>query len=507
MPAIPPELELLTAAEMAEADRLSIASGTPGTALMERAGRAVAEVCLARLRAGVAQRIAVVCGPGNNGGDGFVAARLLREAGHEVTVAALGATEDLKGDAAEAARLWDGPVVEIDAVSLDEVDLIVDAVFGAGLTRPIEGATADLVERVNRAGKPIIAVDVPSGVHGDTGQVAGIAVRATETVTFFRLKPGHILLPGRGLCGRVTLADIGIAIEVLAAIKPTAMLNTPRLWRGVYPVPSIEGHKSSRGHAVVVSGGMPTTGAARLAARGALRIGAGLVTLASPPDALAAHAAHLTAVMLRESSGPEGLAELLGDARKNAVVLGPGLGVGPATRQLVAAALARRQGVAARAVVLDADALTSFAGDAGGLARLVATCGSPVVLTPHDGEFGRLFQGEGEAFSDTSKLVRARAGAHALGAVLILKGADTVVAHPDGRASIAASDAPWLATAGTGDVLAGMVCGLLAQSMPAFEAAAAAVYLHAAAAVKFGAGLISEDLPEALPAVLRDLLA
>ncbi len=497
--------ELLTTSEMAEADRLSIAAGIPGTALMEQAGEAVARTCRDIL-ASPGGRIAVLCGPGNNGGDGFVTARLLRAEGRQVEVSALAPLEALKGDAAWAAQGWAGPIVPPGLIDLDAADLIVDALFGAGLSRPIDGVAAELIEKANKSGKPIVAVDVPSGIHGDTGQVMGTAIRASATVTFFRLKPGHILLPGRARCGAVTLADIGTKAGVLDEIHPHAFLNGPLLWGAAFPEPSVEGHKYSRGHAVVVSGGMPTLGAARLAARAALRIGAGLVTVASPADALAAHAAQLTSIMLRESDGVAGLEEILGDRRKNAVVMGPGLGVGPATRRLVAAALAA-DGTAARAVVLDADALTSFAGDADTLAQFIADFDGKVVVTPHDGEFTRLFERAGDEFHASSKPVRARAGAAKLGAVLILKGADTVVADPEGRVSIAGADAPWLATAGSGDVLAGMVGGLMAQGMPAFGAASAAVYLHADAAAHFGPGLISEDLPEALPAALRRLLA
>lgn len=501
------ELEVLTARQMAEADRLTVAAGISEFRLMERAGSAVADVCLACLADTEKGRTVVLCGPGNNGGDGFVAARLLRGAGHDVAVAAVASLEHMRGEALLAAQAWDGPVESLDDVDLAGAGLLVDALFGAGLARPLTGATANIVERVNASGKPIVAVDVPSGIHGDTGQAMGVAVRATTTVTFFRLKPGHLLLPGRLRCGKIVLADIGIATETLGEIAPNTLFNTPRLWRRDYPVPSSDGHKYSRGHALVVSGPMPTTGAARLAARGALRIGAGLVTVASPTDALSAHAAQLTSIMLRVADGPEAVGRLLEDARMNAVVIGPGLGVGDTTRALVRAALTAAADRHRRSFVLDADALTSFAGDASALAGLISDAPGAVVVTPHDGEFSRLFEHEGDDFRSASKLVRARAGAARLGAILVLKGDDTVIAQPDGRASIAAGEAPWLATAGSGDVLAGMVGGLLAQGMPGFEATCAAVYLHAAAARHFGPGLISEDLPETLPIVLRELLA
>jgi NAD(P)H-hydrate epimerase len=233
-----------------------------------------------------------------------------------------------------------------------------------------------------------------------------------------------------------------------------------------------------------------------MGARGALRIGAGLVTVASPPDALAVNAAHLTAIMLTPFDGAGGLAQILSDRRKNAVLLGPALGVGAATRDLVAAALG-----SGASVVLDADALTSFEGDAPALARAIAAENRTVVVTPHEGEFLRLFP----ALASGSKLERARAAAAESGAVVVLKGADTVIAAPDGRAAINDNSPPWLATAGAGDVLGGFVVGLLAQGMPGFDAACAAVWLHGDAAAKFGPGLIAPDLAEQLPAILRRL--
>jgi hydroxyethylthiazole kinase-like uncharacterized protein yjeF len=348
---------------------------------------------------------------------------------------------------------------------------------------------------------PIYAVDLPSGVNGTSGTIMGCAVQAHETITFFRRKPGHLLLPGRLQCGVITVADIGIPQKTLATIKPNAFANAPPLWQAHLRAPRLDGHKYSRGHAVVVSGGMASTGAARLSARGALRAGAGLVTIASPRDALAVHAAASLAVMVHAVDGARELAEFLSDTRKNVVVLGPGGGIGPAMRELVAAAL-----TGARAAVLDADALTSFAEDPG---ALIAAIGrrenAATVLTPHDGEFNRLFKSLDGFPHAGSRLERARWAAARTGAAVVLKGADTVVAMPDGRAAIANNAPAWLATAGSGDVLAGFIAGLLAQGMPAFEAAAAAVWLHGEAGNEAGPGLISEDLPEVLPRVYRRL--
>lgn len=508
----PYPIELLTPSEMAEADRAAAAGSMPGSALMERAGAAVAEAVVQVLRDDRSRRVLVLCGPGSNGGDGFVAARRLKDAGWHVTLAAVCAPSAYRGDAAQAASRWAGDLgsLELATSDLSGFDLIVDALLGAGLARPVEGDMAAAIGAVNdwrlATSRPVLAVDVPSGLDGATGLVRGLAIEASHTITFFRLKPGHILLPGRVRCGHIMLADIGIEAGVLEAIRPQTYLNTSALWRADYPIPTLAGHKYARGHAVVVSGSLAHTGAARLSARGALRIGAGLVTVATPADALAVHAAALTAVMTQVADDAAGLRDVLADPRKNAVVLGPGLGVGDATRAKVHAALsAPGPDAPRRSVVLDADALTSFADRPDELFAAVRSGEHRTVLTPHDGEFGRLFGKAVDPAAD--KLARTRAAAQVSGATVLLKGPDTVVADPDGRACVAMSQAPWLATAGSGDVLAGMVGGLLAQGMPPFQAASAAVWLHAAAAQRFGPGLISEDIPEALPGVLRDLFA
>jgi hydroxyethylthiazole kinase-like uncharacterized protein yjeF len=522
---------LLTTAEMAEADRLTIAGGTAGALLMEQAGAAVARETARQL--GRPGRAVVLCGPGNNGGDGFAAARLLSGQGFSVEAGLLGARDGLRGDAALAANAWRGGILGASELALESADAVIDALFGAGLARDLDGEAKDLVIKINawsqQTGKPVIAVDVPSGIDGTTGKIRGAAVMASRTVTFFRRKPGHVLLPGRRYCGQTVLAQIGIPESVLEDIAPVTYVNSPELWRRVFPVPQVEGHKYSRGHALVLSGGLAHTGAARLAARGALRAGAGLVTVATPRDALCAHAAALTAVMTRVCEDEAGLAGLLADRRKNALVMGPALGVGEETRALVRTALGAESGSTEprRAIVLDADALTSFEGEPQALAALIRQSQSHAVLTPHDGEFARLFGQAGqesktawaglfpaafdvarhlEEVHSESKLVRARAAAALTGAVVILKGPDTIVAEPSGRAAIAEDLPPWLATAGSGDVLAGITGGLLAQSMPPFEAACAAVWLHGAAARHFGPGLIAEDIPESLPRVLRALI-
>ena len=510
--------EILTNEQMAEADRRADARGVPFLTLMENAGRAVADEAARMVRPG--SRIAVLCGPGNNGGDGFVAARLLRERGYDVRLWLLGERTALKGDAAEVARRWPLVVRAASPDALQSMHLVIDALFGAGLSRGLSGDAAELVEAVNASGLPVLSVDVPSGLSGSTGTHECPVVRAARTITFFRKKPAHLLLPGRALCGDVVVADIGIPDDVLDQLPISTFENTPALWGADFLWPGAGGHKYNRGHALVVSGPPFQSGAARLGARAALRVGAGLVTVAGSSSATAINAAHLTAIMLAVCNGAASLREILADTRKNAVLIGPGAGVGSDTADLVQTALA-----SGAETVLDADALTSLAvtGDAptekvqfgftgtrtqsttNAQSLFDAIRANPargVVLTPHDGEFARLFP---DLATVASKLDRARQAAARSGAIVIVKGADTVIAAPDGRAAINSNAPPTLATAGSGDVLAGLITGLLAQRMPVFEASCAAVWLHGAAANAFGLGLIAEDLPEQLPRVLTEL--
>ena len=478
---------LLTPLQMNDADRRAIASGVSGLDLMESAGRAVSQAVQARW---TRRPVVILCGPGNNGGDGFVCARHLDVMGWPVKVALLGDRGDLKGDAAHYAQLWKGGLVPFSSGSLHGAGLVIDAIFGSGLSRPIEGAARDMIEALINLEIDICAVDVPSGLDGATGQVQGAAAPADLTVTFFRKKPGHLLLPGRGLCGDLVVADIGIPDLVLDSIEPKTFENDPDLWLDRYPWPEPNAYKYQRGH-VLVLGGETITGASRLTACGAMRAGAGLVTLAAPPATWTIYAAALTSAMVRPFNGLSGFTDLLADARRNVVAIGPGANPGEATRQYVLAALSAR-----RTTVLDADALTSF----GETPQVLfdAISGS-CVLTPHDGEFARLFEVDGD------KLSRARRAAAKSGAVVLLKGADTVIAAPDGRAIVNSNAPPQLATGGSGDVLTGFIAGLLAQGLDAFHAAAAAAWLHGEAANFLGIGLIAEDLPDALPHVLQAL--
>jgi hydroxyethylthiazole kinase-like uncharacterized protein yjeF len=483
-------LALLTPEEMAQADHLTAAGGVAGADLMEAAGRSVAQALMARWPR---RPVTVLCGPGNNGGDGFVVARHLAAAGWAVQVALLGDRDHLSGDAAHHAALWQGACQPLAPECLDDSALVVDAIFGAGLSRPLDGIARRTVERLQAQGLPVCAVDVPSGLDGATGQVLGAAAPADLTVTFFRKKPGHLLFPGRRLCGEVIRADIGTPPGVLDEIGPRTFENGPALWLEHYPWPRLEGHKYQRGE-VLVLGGEEITGASRMTAHSAMRVGAGLVTLAAPKLTWAIYAAALPGVIVRRMDCAADFEALLADARRNAVAIGPGASVSAATRQYVLSALATQ-----RPVVIDADAITAFA-DAPEL--LFEAINGPCVLTPHAGEFARVF---GPLDATADKLERTRSAALRSGAVVVLKGADTVIAAPDGRAIINANAPPQLATGGSGDVLTGFVAGLLAQGLATFEAAAAAVWLHGQAAASFGLGLVAADLPDRLPLILQEL--
>ena len=482
--------EILTVEEMTSADRAAEAAGTSVLDLMERAGAAVAEAIQARRAQAPVQ---VLCGPGNNGGDGFVAARRLREAGWKVTVAAMADTDQLKGAAFHAAAAWGGPVARLGDGSGDDAPIVIDAMFGAGLSRPLGPAARDALEAAQARRAWLVAVDTPSGLAGDTGASLGYAPQAALTVTFHRKKPAHVLEPGRALCGEVVVSEIGLAPPHAGSSRLHE--NGPHLWLRHFPWPRTSTHKAERGRLVVVSGHAWTTGAARLASRAGLRTGAGLVTLLSPLDALAVNAGHLEAVMLKPFDSDGELQRAAEDA--DAAVIGPAAGVGADTRANLMA-LART----GAALVVDADVLTSFR-DAP--EELFACLDRDDVLTPHPGEFDRVFPGLLKA--SPNRIAAARTAAERAGAVVLLKGADTVVAAPDGRAVVNTNASPWLATAGSGDVLAGVIAGLIAQGMESFEAACAGAWMHAEAGRTHGPGLISEDLPGRIPAVLADLLA
>ena len=481
---------LLTPAEMAAVDAAAAASGIDSFGLMERAGAAVAAAAL-RLHPG-SLRFVVLCGPGNNGGDAYVAARYLQESGAAVALFHLGDPSKLKGDAARARSACALEGRELRLYQPATGDVVIDGLFGAGLGREVPEDARALIRRVTEAGIPVLAIDLPSGLDGRTGKVLGAAFRAHNTVTFMTRKPGHLLMPGRELCGDLQVFDIGIPARIIRAEASGLIAeNTPDAWKGVLPAEQIETHKYKRGHLVVFSGEADKTGAARMSAISGLKAGAGLVTIAAPRAAMAANAAHLTAVMLHAVDDEAELEDWLSDRRIQTFILGPGFGVGARARGFVKVLAERR-------LVLDADGISSFKDDPEQLYDLFR--GEPrLVLTPHEGEFARLFPDIG-ADETLGKVDKAVAAARRANAAIVYKGADTVIASPDGRALINTNAPVWLATAGSGDVLAGIIGGLLAQGLPAFEAAAAGVWLHGEAGRRAGKGLTAEELAaEVLP--------
>lgn len=478
--------EIITVAQMREIDARSAQLGVPTRLLMENAGAAVAREVQARWEP---RPTVIFCGPGANGGDGFVAARKLAEAGWPVRVGFLGDRHALSGDAADASSAWMGWVDPASAALLDDQTLVIDALFGAGLSRPLDGVAAEIA--VAARGVDTLSVDLPSGVNGDASELIGETFRADVTVTFVRKKLAHVLEPSRSLCGEVIVAEIGAPEDALAIVAGAPVENGAPLWRLPWPPP--QAHKHQRGHAMVVSGGAGRTGAARLAARGALRVGAGLVTLISPAAAARDNAQQLTAIMLETAKDADETRTLA--AGGTATIVGPAAGIGPRTRETVLALASLK-----KPLLLDADALTVFANEAD---TLFDALGAHAAMTPHYGEFRRLFPDIAEG--ETNKIEKARAAAKRAGCVVLLKGPDTVIAAPDGRAVVNTTGSPFLATAGSGDVLAGLIGGLMAQGLDAFDAACAGAWLHGRLGERLGAGLIAEDLPEALPDLLNDL--
>ncbi|WP_438748555.1 NAD(P)H-hydrate dehydratase [Pararhizobium sp. O133] len=479
---------IITPLEMAAIDRDAARSGIDSFALMTAAGTAVSAAAL-RLYP-EALRFVVLCGSGNNGGDGYVAATTLRESGAEVTVHALGNPCDLKGDAERAFSLWTGEVEPIGGYAPRVGDVIIDALFGAGLTRAVPDSVALVMRAISSRDLPVIAVDLPSGVDGRTGQVLGESFHANHTITFMARKPGHLLIPGRMLCGRLDVVDIGIPERIMRGHWSGLAENGPHVWSGHQFLLDPSAHKFKRGHLAVFSGGPLSTGAARLSAVAGLKAGAGLVTLASGAEALAANASHLTAVMLKHVENASELQVWLDDKRISAFVLGPGFGDLEKLRDYVAL-------LHDRSLVLDADGITAFKDDPSPLFSAFSLGPNRLVMTPHEGEFARLFP-DIEADEGLSKVDRALAAAERSHAVIVYKGADTVIASPDGRVVINTNAPPWLATAGSGDTLCGIIGAHLAQGMPAFEAAAAGVWRHGRAGAKAGEGLTAEDLAAAI---------
>ncbi|MEZ5756998.1 MAG: NAD(P)H-hydrate dehydratase [Emcibacteraceae bacterium] len=486
---------ILTTAQMSQADQFAIAElgkqGRGGADLMEAAGLSVTREIL---KNSSGNKALILCGPGNNGGDGFVIARHLLDAGWKVTVALLGSVESLQGDAYYMAKLWNGEILPLNEARFTDQDVIVDAIFGTGLSRELSDKVRETVDKANLANALKIAVDIPSGIKGDTGEILGSAIRADFTVTFCRMKPAHLLFPSKKYCGKIIIADIGISDRIVQQVEPGIFINSPECWIDKMPDFELDIHKYNKGHAIVVSGDLTHTGASRLAAMAALRSGAGLVSVSSPDDALMAHASHLTSVMIRRR---EEITTDLKDHRLNTWCIGPAAGITKQTRDDVLNILK-----AGKNAVLDADALTVFEDDPRVLYEAIKeTATRQCVLTPHAGEFARIFP----YLKKLDKITAALSAAKLSGAVIIYKGADTVIASPEGQVVISADAPPTLATAGSGDVLSGIVTGLVAQNMNGFEAACASVWLHGQCANEYGRGLISEDMEKLIPLVLRAL--
>jgi NAD(P)H-hydrate epimerase len=485
-------LPVVTTAEMRAAEAALFARGTPSFDVMATAGRAVVEAIRLRWPTPF-KRALVLAGPGNNGGDGFIVARELADLGWDVHVAAMQGRDLYSGDAARAASLWGGAIARLEPGALTRLDegncVVIDAIFGIGLARPVTNEVKAVIHALHGRPCPVVAVDVPSGIDADTGEVLGAAPRAALTVTFGWPKRGHLLLPGRAWARDLVVADIGCRDEDLPDLATIPRVNGAAVWHNDLPSPSASDHKYTRGHALVL-GGATMPGATRLASRAARRVGAGMLTVAAPREAHPYYLIDQPGLIVREAADASGLKALLEDRRFTAALVGSGLPADDNTRGSVEAAAA-----SGRALVIDGGGLTAFAGGVDDLARFGR---ADIVLTPHEGEFSRLFP---DLKGD--KLVRAREAARLSRCTVVMKGADTVIAAPDGRAAINADAPAWLATAGSGDVLAGLILGVLGQGMPAFEAAAAGVSLHGMAGAAFGPGLIAEDLPELIPEVLR----
>jgi len=503
---------ILNIAQSYHADEQATVQGVSGLDLMEKAGQAVTEAIVSRWQK---RPVMVLVGPGNNGGDGFVIARLLTKAGWSVSIYMLGAKSALKGDAAINAKRWRGKIFDLEAafenISKPEQNddtLIIDALFGAGLSKPLKGFIKDLAQKLKQRRKQsknfvVVAVDMPSGVHGDTGQILGDGSFAADlTVTFGNAKPGHYLMPGRGLCGELVMADIGIPDQVVSDLKPKTFLNSPGIWIDQFPQPHALGHKYNRGH-VVVLGGDEMSGAARLVALAARRMGAGLVTVSVSKKMFPVYASTLEpGTLLKTTQGLKGFCKIIKDPRKTTCVLGPGAGLYKKTAEKVLSALKANKNC-----VLDADALSVFQNDPETLFKALYDNTGQGGLTPHAGEFLKLFPDLAQKQKQYGKLAITIQAAKRAGCVVVYKGVDTVIAAPDGHAVLNANAPPTLATAGTGDVLAGFMGGLVAQGMPVFKAAQASVWLHAECANLFGLGLVAEDLIDMLPEVLNELFA
>ena len=486
-------LPVVTAKEMYRAEDLGTKSGTTKLELMENACRSVVSEISARW---TPRKTLIVCGPGENGGDGLGVACLLRQRRWTVEVALEDPDKVFLGNTKIMAERWGGAYVDLASVQMKDYVLVIDALYGIGLNRALSGYLVEFFQELNRYKIDVVAIDIPSGVSADTGQVLGGCANASLTITFGRPKPGHFLVPGKIFCGRLIVADIGLESSMFKTSGQTTKLNGPDLWLDRIPFPESNMHKYDRGHAVVVAGGSEnSTGAGLLAGEAALRAGAGLVTIAAPADALQYYSSGSPSIMVESVMDRDGLDSILTDERKNVVLIGPGTGVTDRTLNWASWILSLP-----KKVILDADALTCFSSDPKQLFELTS---SDTVLTPHDGEFNRLFPN----ISTGDKITRARLAAKLTGAVIVYKGSDTVIADPEGNIVINLNAPATLAIAGTGDVLSGIILGFLAQGCGVFDASCIGVWCHGLAAEHLGAGLISSDLLRQISKVKKTIIS
>ena len=481
--------EVLTTAEMSKADAAAIASGIAGIQLMKAAGTSVAHEVIEEFKP---CPVLILCGPGNNGGDGFITAQYLKKKGWPVRIACMVKRNALKGDSALAAKNWDGEIETLNSsLSVHQTGLVIDAIFGTGFARTLAIELVILFEKIRSRKIPVVAVDVPTGLNATTGTAEPDTLKASLTVTFCRKKTGHLLLPGKLHCGKIIIADIGITDTIVTALNTTCLENHPTLWLKNFPLPNDESHKYTRGHAVIY-GGEKRTGAACLAAAAAQKIGAGLVTITSPIKTIPIYSTFRASIMVDECKDIKDIKTILRDERKNAILIGPGAGVDKKLRQIVETALSFN-----KSGVLDADVFSVYKNNH---KDLFSKLSPKYVLTPHEKEFERIF-----GIIKGNKLERALKAAKISNAIVLLKGSDTIIAAPDGASVINTNAPPVLATAGSGDVLSGLITGLITQGMPPFMATCAAVWLHGKTAQTYGIGLTAEDIISTLPQVLKDI--
>jgi ADP-dependent NAD(P)H-hydrate dehydratase / NAD(P)H-hydrate epimerase len=485
--------EILNNQQMAEADSLVIESGVSGFDLMKRAGEGVADFIHIYYPG---RNVLVLCGSGNNGGDGFIAAKKLQNGGHNVRLACLAPKDKLKNDALRAAQQWDGEIFPFENLTIDSGELIVDAVFGTGLVRDFIPPVKEIFEQIKNLNSDVVAVDIPSGVNGSTGESLSLTPHARHTITFCRRKIGHVLLPGREFSGTVHVVDIGIPDEVVEQVGSTATENRPHLWRSSLRRKTASCHKYDYGHAILY-GGPRMTGAACMSAYAALRTGAGVCTIVANPDTADIYRHYMPNIMYEPIEALKDFDTHLADGRRNAVLMGPGAGQENRAdlKRLIESVCKRRD----RKIVLDADALTVFADNPEVLYRMLRNREN-VVLTPHEGEFAKIFPG-----IQGTKIERAEQASVLTNATIVLKGFESVIAAPGRKSVVNTYSSPYLATAGSGDVLAGIIVGFIAQNVPVFESSCAAVWLHSEAARAFGPGLVATDIIELIPAIIGKL--